>query len=61
VVAAGWAGWGFDVCDAVLSTAAGGSSAALMRVLFWFALVPLGAELVAWLVVVETRGRTLPA
>ncbi|GEM_PF-5362303 len=35
--------------------------AALMRVLFWVALVPLAAALVAPLVIVETRGRALPA
>jgi MFS family permease len=45
----------------LVSAAAGGSSAALMRVLFWFALVPLVAGVAAWWVVVETRGRTLPA
>jgi len=44
-----------------VSAAAGGSSTALMQVLFWLGLVPLAASLVAWFVVVETRGRTLPA
>ena len=32
-----------------------------MQVLFWLGLVPLGAALIAWFVMVETRGRTLPA
>jgi cyanate permease len=45
----------------LVSAMAGGSSAALMRVLFRVALVPLAAALVAPLVIVETRGRTLPA
>ena len=45
----------------LVSAMAGGSSAALMRVLFWLELVPLTAALVAPLAVVETRGRTLPA
>ena len=45
----------------LVSAMAGGSSAALMRVLFWVALVPLAAALVARLVIVETRGRALPA
>ena len=44
----------------VLSAMAGGSSAAILRILFWFALVPLGAALIARLVIVETRGRELP-
>lgn len=43
-----------------VSAAAGGSSAALMQVLFWLGLVPLAAALVARFVVVETRGRALP-
>jgi hypothetical protein len=43
-----------------LSAAAGGSSAAIVRILCWLALVPLAAALLAPLVVVETRGRTLP-
>ncbi len=45
----------------LVSATAGGSSAALMRVLFWVALVPLAAALVAPRVIVETRGRALPA
>ncbi len=45
----------------LVSAMAGGSSAALMRVLFWVALVPLAAALVAPRVIVETRGRALPA
>jgi MFS family permease len=45
----------------LVSATAGGSSAALMRVLFWLALVPLAAALVARLAIVETRGRVLPA
>jgi MFS family permease len=44
-----------------VTAAAGGSSASLMQVLCWLGLVPLGAALVARLVVAETRGRTLPA
>jgi MFS family permease len=44
-----------------LSAAAGGSSAAIMRILLWFALVPLAAALIARFVIVETRGRPLPA
>ena len=45
----------------LVSAMAGGSSAALMHVLFWVALVPLAAALVAPRVIVETRGRALPA
>jgi MFS family permease len=45
----------------LVSAMAGGSSAALMRVLFWVALVPLAAALVAPRLIVETRGRALPA
>jgi MFS family permease len=44
----------------LLSATAGGSSAAIVRILFWFALVPLGAALVTRFLVVETRGRALP-
>jgi cyanate permease len=44
-----------------LSAAAGGSSAALMQILLWFALVPLIAALLAPALIVETRGRPLPA
>jgi MFS family permease len=44
----------------LVSATAGGSSAALMRVLFWLALVPLAAALVTRLAIVETRGRALP-
>jgi len=44
----------------LLSAIAGGSSAALMRILLWFALVPLVAAIIGRLVIVETRGRTLP-
>ena len=115
VIAAGWAGWGFDVYDAVLfnfvarncipvvfgaftfylpelfpvriratgagfcyntgrvlaalgplligwvTAAAGGSAAALMQVLLWLGAVPLAAALLSRFLVVETRGRTLPA
>jgi MFS family permease len=43
-----------------LSAAAGGSSAAIVRILCWLALVPLAAALLAPWAVVETRGRTLP-
>ena len=45
----------------LLSAAGGGSSAALMRVLFWVGLVPLAAALAACFLMVETRGRALPA
>jgi MFS family permease len=44
-----------------LSAAAGGSSAALMHILLWFALVPFFAALLAPALIVETRGRPLPA
>jgi len=44
-----------------VSAAAGGSSAAIVRILPWFAVVPLVAALLARVLVVETRGRTLPA
>jgi MFS family permease len=44
----------------LLSASAGGSSAAIVRILFWFALVPFGAALVTRFLVVETRGRALP-
>jgi MFS family permease len=44
-----------------ITARAGGSSAALMQVLFWLALVPLGAALLAPRLILETRGRTLPA
>jgi MFS family permease len=45
----------------LLSARAGGSSAAIMHILLWFALVPLAAALLARWLVVETRGRALPA
>ena len=44
-----------------VSAAAGGSGAALTQVFFWLGVVPLAAGLISWLVVVETRGRALPA
>lgn len=44
----------------LVTAAAGGSSGALMRVMCWLALVPLGAALLARFVLLETRGRTLP-
>jgi len=44
-----------------VTATAGGSSGALMRVMAWLALVPLGAALLARFVLRETRGRTLPA
>ncbi len=44
----------------VVSATAGGSSGALIRVLCWVALVPLGAALLARFLIIETRGRTLP-
>ncbi len=45
----------------LLSAAQGGSSAALMQVLFWVGMVPLAAAAAAGFVMVETRGRALPA
>lgn len=44
----------------LLSALAGGSSAALMRILLWFALVPLLAAIIGRVLIVETRGRVLP-
>ena len=44
-----------------VTSAAGGSSTALTQVLFWLGLVPLAAALLSYFVVVETRGRALPA
>jgi MFS family permease len=43
------------------SAMAGGSSTAIMRILLWVAVVPLAAALAARFVIVETRGRALPA
>lgn len=43
-----------------VTAAAGGSSAALMRVLCFVALVPLAAALLSRFLIVETRGRALP-
>jgi MFS family permease len=45
----------------LVTNAAGGSSAALMQVLLWLALVPLLAALLARWLLLEPRGRTLPA
>jgi MFS family permease len=45
----------------LLSAMAGGSSGAITRILFWVALVPLTAALLGRFLIVETRGRTLPA
>jgi MFS family permease len=45
----------------MLSAARGGSSAALMQVLFWVGVVPLAAAGAACFLLVETRGRSLPA
>jgi MFS family permease len=42
-----------------LSASAGGSSAAIVRVLFWLAVVPLAAAPIARFAIVETRGRAL--
>jgi MFS family permease len=42
-----------------VSAAAGGSAAALLTILSWVALVPLGAALLARAAVLETRGRAL--
>jgi MFS family permease len=44
-----------------VSAAAGGSAGGLMQILFWVGLVPLAAALLVPFVVVETRGRPLPA
>src|SRR5437588_269347 len=44
----------------LVTAAVGGSGGALMRVMCWLALVPLGAALLARFVLLETRGRTLP-
>ncbi len=44
-----------------VTSAAGGSSTALTQVLFWLGVVPLAAALLSYFVVVETRGRALPA
>src|SRR5207237_119829 len=44
----------------LVTAAAGGSGGALMRVMCWLALVPLGAALLARFVLLEARGRTLP-
>jgi MFS family permease len=44
-----------------VTSATGGSSAALMHVLCGMGLVPLAAALVAPFIIVETRDRTLPA
>jgi cyanate permease len=52
---------GGPIMVGLVSSLAGGSSAALMRVLLWVAVVPLAAALLARWVIVETRGRTLPA
>jgi len=44
-----------------VTSAAGGSAAALMQVLLWLGVVPLAAALLSRFLIVETRGRTLPA
>ncbi|HEX4618759.1 MAG TPA: MFS transporter, partial [Steroidobacteraceae bacterium] len=44
-----------------VTAAAGGSAAALTHVLLWLGVVPLVAALLARFLVVETRGRVLPA
>jgi len=44
-----------------VSAAAGGSASALMQVLLWLGVVPLVAAVVSRFVIVETRGRPLPA
>ena len=44
-----------------VTSAAGGSATALMQVLLWLGVVPLAAALLSRFVIVETRGRTLPA
>jgi MFS family permease len=54
------AAFGPYVVGSVLA-AAGGSGAALTQVLFWLGAVPLVAAFISWFVVVETRGRPLPA
>jgi cyanate permease len=42
-----------------ISAAAGGSSAVIVRTLFWVGLIPLAAGVVAHFVFVETKGRVL--
>ena len=44
-----------------VSAAAGGSSVVIMSTLLWLALVPLAAAIAVPFVVIETRGRELPA
>jgi MFS family permease len=44
-----------------VTSAAGGSAAALMQVLVWLGAVPLAAAVLAHFLIVETRGRALPA
>ncbi|HXY97252.1 MAG TPA: MFS transporter [Steroidobacteraceae bacterium] len=44
-----------------VSSAAGGSAAALTQVLLWLGVVPLAAALLSRFLIVETRGRPLPA
>jgi hypothetical protein len=44
-----------------LAAHAGGSSAAVIRILLWWAVVPLTAALLARWLILETRGRALPA
>jgi MFS family permease len=43
-----------------VSAAAGGSSAVIIKTLFWLGIIPLVTALAARFVVVETRGRGLP-
>ena len=45
----------------MVSAAAGGSSAVLIRTLFWVGVIPLAAALSARFLIVETRGRVLPS
>jgi MFS family permease len=44
-----------------IASHAGGSSTPITRALLWLALIPLTAALLARFVIIETRGRTLPA
>jgi MFS family permease len=43
-----------------IASHAGGSSAVIIRALFWLAAIPLTAAVLARFVIIETRGRTLP-
>jgi MFS family permease len=44
-----------------IASRAGGSSTPITHALLWLAVIPLTASLLARFVIIETRGRTLPA